>query len=339
MKMGLSIRMRRRMALATIGVMSTALSPAVPLQPRQAPTVGAETHIRALAQRLPPGSSMQSDLESGARGDGIHHSWMDAMQKEGVKRAWIVMFTGLNDPPKEWTVSEVAYYSAYDREGSQITDPKWLERIRTSGLADELRKVALDRAPSSLWYKHDLMLIPVDLLDDEWLPSVTYDQAQAQIRSVISRLPPDSDVRRDFDGGDRGDGINYAWMDTLRKEGIQRAEIDVRIEFHEDGRPRDMKVVRLRYYATYDRGTPIQDPERLKRARASGLEEELKDVALQKAKGGNWFETPRPRPDPLVGGATVVLYDDGWIPAQNPLFTTAIIPICVRVRPGAPFSL
>jgi hypothetical protein len=266
---------------------------------------------------------MRADLESGARSDGIRHSWMDAMRKVGVKRAWIVIFTGLNDPPREWKVYEVAYYSAYDREGSQITDPKWLERIRTSGLADELNQVALERAPHSPWREHERLLIPVDLLDDEWLPSTSYDEAQAHIREVFATLAPDSDLRLDFKVGDQGDGINYAWMDKMRKEGIRRVEIEIDIDFRDNGAPRNMEIASVRYYRKYDpSGSRVRDLKTLERIRSSGLEEELKALALRQAEHGSWPDVPQPRPNPFVGGATAVFYDDGWLPAPPyPLFT------------------
>lgn len=310
------------MAIASLAVI--ALIGVVQAQARQIPSAAVEAHIRELEQRLPVGSLMRSELDAGARGDGIHYPWMDDMRKEGVKRAWVVIFTGLNGQPEQWKVYEVAYYSEYDREGSQITDPKWTERIRTSGLANKLNQVALDRAAHSPWHEHDSRLIPVDLLDDEWLPSVTYEQAQAHIREVVATLAPNSALRRDFDIGDRGDGINYAWMDKMRTEGIRRVELEISIDFHDDGQPGKMRVVSVSYYAKYDPpDAQIQDPKRLERIRKSGLEEELKKIALRQAAGGAWVDVPRPRSNPFVGGAGVVFYDDGWLPAPPyPMFTT-----------------
>lgn len=316
---------RNKMTVATVALTVIALAGAGAARPlaQQNPSTLVDAHIQELEKNLPPNSPMRADLDSGARGDGIRQSWMDAMRKEGVKRAWVVIFAGLNDAPREWKVYEVAYYSAYDREGSQITDPKWLERIRASGLANELNQVALEHAPHSPWHEHERVLIPVDLLDDEWLPSISYEEAQAHIHKVIATLAPDSDLRLDFKVGDQGDGINYSWMDEMRKEGIRRAEIAMDVDFFDNGAPHNMKIASVRYYAKYDpSGSQVEDPKTLERIRTGGLEEELETLALRQAEQGSWADVPQPRPEPFVGGATAVFYDDGWLPAPPyPLFT------------------
>ena len=102
--------------------------------------------------------------------------------------------------------------------------------------------MALDRAAHSPWHEHDSRLIPVDLLDDEWLPSVTY-QRHGPYSGGGCSLAPNSALRRDFDIGERGDGINYAWMDKMRTEGIRRVEFEISIDFHDDGQPGKMRVV------------------------------------------------------------------------------------------------
>src|SRR5665213_2320735 len=43
--------------------------------------------IQRLIKSLPPDSTFRHMLEHGAKGDGIHHPWMDVMQKDGVKLA------------------------------------------------------------------------------------------------------------------------------------------------------------------------------------------------------------------------------------------------------------
>jgi hypothetical protein len=66
----------------------------------------------------------------------------------------------------------------------------------------------------------------------------------------------------------------------------------------------------------------FKTPKTLERIRTSGLEEELKALALRQAEHGSWADVPQPRPDPFVGGTAVLFYDDGWLPAPPyPMFT------------------
>jgi hypothetical protein len=82
-----------------------------------------------------------------------------------------------------------------------------------------------------------------------------------------------------------------------------------------------MKVARTEYFAQYDKGERISDVDRLKSIRASGLEQKLTAVALQKAAHGFWVDVPRPRPRPFVGAAEIEFFDDEWVPTLNaPLY-------------------
>ncbi len=266
---------------------------------------------------------MRSALEAGVRGDGVHQPWMDDMRKEGVKRAWVVIYAGVNDPPKQWTIEEAVYYSAYDREGSEITDPRTVERIRISGLANELNRAALKRAIHSEWLEQNSGLIPVDLLDDEWLPPTSYADAHTHVSKVAANLPRDSNLRYLIQEGGYGDGVHHFWMDNMRQEGVREADVSISIEFKHDGRPSKMKVAAERYYRKYDSQDRIKDARQLERIRDSGLADELERIALRRAAGGVWLDVPRPRPSPFVGGTTVVFLDDGWLPTlRKPLFTT-----------------
>ncbi|MGC1659835.1 MAG: hypothetical protein WA737_07445 [Candidatus Acidiferrales bacterium] len=283
-----------------------------------------ETRIQQLEKRLPADSLLRARLEAGNRGDGIHHSWMDDMHREGVKRAWIVIFSDVESNPQVMDAYEVAYYSDYDREGSQITDPARLTRIQDSGLADELKRAATERASGSSWFKHQRVQIPIDLFDDEWLPPVTYEQATEHVQRIAATLPPTSDLRIAVDEGRLGNGIDYAWMDQMRKMGVKRARVFVDIAFEQSGRPAKVGPFRTRYYGSYvSNDSRIRDPDRLKEAQNSGLENALETRARELAAHGAWLEVPRPRPKPFIGGTTVEFLDDGWLPtADAALFTT-----------------
>jgi hypothetical protein len=261
-------------------------------------------------------------LVKGSTPDGSHHPWMDDMRRQGVKRAWIVVFNRLGSQPKPLEVIDAAYYSAQNREGTQITDPSWLERIRSSGLSAELELVALDRAVHSPWFDRESILIPVDLADDEAIPTSNYEEAQAHLQQVANSLPPESALRRNIEAGDHGDGTYFRWMDMMRESGIKRAEVSIHIEFDQNGRPRKTRVLRTVYYTEYESlDSQLQDPNSLRKIRSSGLEESLEKIALQRAENGAWLETPRPRPKPYLGSTVVNFFDDGWLPhLGRPLF-------------------
>jgi hypothetical protein len=63
------------------------------------PSPREEAHIAELVRTLPSASLLRAALEAGGRGDGIHHSWMDDMRRQGVKRAWIIVYLGLSKRP------------------------------------------------------------------------------------------------------------------------------------------------------------------------------------------------------------------------------------------------
>src|SRR6266852_7471241 len=48
---------------------------------------------------------------------------------------------------------------------------------------------------------------------------------QEHIRQVVLSLSPDSEMRRDLERGDRGDGVRYAWMGQMKESGVRRAKV------------------------------------------------------------------------------------------------------------------
>ena len=144
--------------------------------------------------------------------------------------------------------------------------------------------------------------------------------SEEHVRRLIQSLPVDSRVRENLEGGGRGDGVHYSWMDDLRKAGVKRVEVGLkfnvgfRIPYVYLGRPSNIKVDGITYYFKYDYDcAQIIDSERLEAIRSSGLEEKLKRFAIAEVKGAHWFHLDRIAGS-AHGGSTVELVDDEWVP-------------------------
>jgi hypothetical protein len=143
-----------------------------------------EEHVRAIIQSLPADSYLRRDLEQGARGSGFHHPWMDAMKRQGIKRAEVHL--DFNVPfhvphlwagrPGKFTAVRTLYFDNYDRDCSQITSPARLAALRESGLEQELQSYAREQAQNAPWFVFEHLpstsrgVSKIDLMDDEWLP-------------------------------------------------------------------------------------------------------------------------------------------------------------------------
>jgi hypothetical protein len=136
-----------------------------------------ERHICEVVDALPEGSPLRASLQRGARGDGVHHPWMDAMKRVGVKRATVEIIFTWRGRPEEMKVVRRLYFGKYDCACGQIKDSAVLEHIRAIGLEREIEKEALEQTQESYW----IMEAPrhargrrgtsyVEFLDDEWLP-------------------------------------------------------------------------------------------------------------------------------------------------------------------------
>lgn len=147
------------------------------------------------------------------------------------------------------------------------------------------------------------------------------------IREIMNALPVDSFLRHELEAGARGDGIHRLWMDEMKRESVKRAVVKISIQFSRKGYPRDMGVANVIYYDDYDSiSKQITDQIRLDRIRASGVERDLRKAALERAAHGSWVDVPRPRAKPFVGGTTVEIFDDEWLPVVPPLFSANASP-------------
>ena len=163
-------------AIVVLVVLGAGLwSHAAPPSTRRNPE--AAEHIRKVIAALPEGSALRSMLERGDKGDGVHYPWMDKMRKEGIRRALVQSTFVWRGKPTDVRFSRIVYFSKYDRNCSQVSEPQRLSRIRASGLAEELGEEAAKRTINGHWFivdsrhptEHGVSF--VELLDDEWLPT------------------------------------------------------------------------------------------------------------------------------------------------------------------------
>jgi hypothetical protein len=141
------------------------------------PSTQTEARIRRLIDSMPIDDALRLSFEEGNRGDGVHYSWRDLMHSEGVRRALIVITFDWQDRPANLKAARTLYYSKYDGDCAQITDPPRLESIRSSGLQQQLIEFAMKRTTEMRWVTidnprpHSRGITKIYALDDEWLPS------------------------------------------------------------------------------------------------------------------------------------------------------------------------
>jgi hypothetical protein len=153
------------------------------------------------------------------------------------------------------------------------------------------------------------------------MAQTTSVRAEEHIQKIIKDLPPDSSLRRALAEGARGNGVHHAWMDEMREKGVKRVLVGVDITFDRRGRPKQMKVSSTQYFSNYEGADQISDPDQLNAIRASGLEKQLYDLALQEAAHGYWHDVLRPKPNPFVGGTQIQFLDDEWLPGLPTIYT------------------
>ena len=149
------------------------------MEPANSPAV--EEHIRDVVRELPADSALRRNLLQGARGNGVHYSWMDSMRELGIKRAvvWIDIRFDSKGRPKKMSLNRTEYFAQY--EGSTpISDKTRFETIRATGLEKPLTTLGLERAGGGSWVDvprpkpHPLVGgTNIEFLDDEWFPALS----------------------------------------------------------------------------------------------------------------------------------------------------------------------
>jgi ankyrin repeat protein len=142
-------------------------------------------------------------------------------------------------------------------------------------------------------------------------------QVQERLRSIAETLPSDSLLRRMLNSGAHGDGIHHPWMDEMRYHGVKGAKVQISLTWFFG--PRSLRVTRVMYFTEYDDpDSQVTDPQKTKFFQSTGLEQRLKEVALQRGLHGRWFESPLAQHPWRLGlvdaGTEVDLFDEEWLP-------------------------
>ena len=108
--------------------------------------------------------------------------------------------------------------------------------------------------------------------------------AESRVQEILKSLESDDTLRHSLERGSRGDGIHYAWMDTMRRYGVKQASFVISFRWKDGVESLKIKKVSfLRQYYRYD--TQITDRSLLQQLRTVGLEREVRAAILMRAIG------------------------------------------------------
>jgi hypothetical protein len=157
------------------------------------------------------------------------------------------------------------------------------------------------------------------------VPAKTNPDAEQQIAELMKELPSSSSLHQRLVHGGRGDGEHHSWMDEMQRERIRRILAVVRISFNHRGRPKKLAIERVEFFTDYDGQKQLTDVERLAKIRATGLEKEITNLAIERSNHGMWVDVPHPRPQSFVGAAWVEFFDNEWLPVfQVPMYCAGL---------------
>jgi hypothetical protein len=143
--------------------------------------------------------------------------------------------------------------------------------------------------------------------------------AENRLQGILKGLESDNTLRFSLEKGNRGEGIHYAWMDRMRQTGIKHASFVIGFEWK--GGVKGLKIKNislLRRYYRYD--TQIKDRNLLRLVRDIGLEQELVEAILTRARDAvpqimkNVSQTANVNPRRAHGTLYLNLLDDEALP-------------------------
>lgn len=168
------------------------------------------------------------------------------------------------------------------------------------------------------------MSVSLAILVSQCLPLDTFAQHAPQsqtaarsgderVRKILEGLEPDNALRLALERGDRGDGLHYVWMDRMKLHGIKQVSFSVYFNWGKRGKK--LRVVDARYLRQYYRfDTSFDDRPTIEQIRANGLEHELSDEILRRAKANLAQRLNSLRSSQSCGTLYLNLLDDEILP-------------------------
>lgn len=136
-----------------------------------------EDRALQIAKTLETDNFLRRSIEQGDRGKCVRQSWMNEMQKFGIKQASFLIEYSWKNGKLNFKIKSTSYlrfyYSNYDT--GEIKDKNLLREIKESGLEQELQEIILARVKTSAFatYKKGQVkrdVFEANILDDEALP-------------------------------------------------------------------------------------------------------------------------------------------------------------------------
>jgi hypothetical protein len=133
------------------------------------------------------------------------------------------------------------------------------------------------------------------------------------LAEIAASLPPGSNLRRQLEAGDHGDGVREKWMDPMNQQGVKRALVSV--EFTNKDQPEGMRLKKIIFYDKYGSNcAQITNRNRIEKFRADGLTSLLEQQAiLLTKKSGKWLSVDNRAGVGGPGVSYVEFYDDPWL--------------------------
>jgi hypothetical protein len=141
----------------------------------------------------------------------------------------------------------------------------------------------------------------------------TNQSRDERVRQLLDTLEQDNPLRFALERGDRGSGVHYTWMDKMKQLGVRQASF--RIQFCWRQRAKVLKITDVKYlYRYYRYNTAANAQSAINQIRATGMEQELADEILRRAKANLARRSHDLRSTQVCGMLYLNLLDDEVFP-------------------------
>jgi hypothetical protein len=139
----------------------------------------------------------------------------------------------------------------------------------------------------------------------------TLSGCQVGMKRLVQSLEPTNEVRRALEQNNLGDGVHHAWMDNMRRHGVQRVDFDVEFSIV-DGRDDLLTIRAVSYYKDYA-GISEITVNRSETAQDDGPGG-IRYTVISELKAALWREAKHEGLSLASGHLSYSLFDDECIP-------------------------